>query len=135
MFCRRWKCFKISKTQDEDFATYGANVNRICEEFKLAELTADQFKSLIFILGLRGSADVDISTRLHNFLDVDASRGKLETLVTEANRIINVNADVKLGTESRAPTVAAIARKSSYNRNKNNNKTRSSGPTPAPKPK
>lgn len=99
----------------------------------LAELTIQEFN---FHLWSACLFDLDIRTRLHNYLDGYVSYGKLETLVTKANRIINVKTNVTLGPSlARAPVAAAIIKKGNYNRNKHNNKARSSGSTPTPKPK
>lgn len=65
LFCAHWKCFQISKTVDEDFSTYAANVNKCCENFKLATLKPDDFKSLIFILGLRDSSGFRVARTFH----------------------------------------------------------------------
>lgn len=120
------------------FLHLAANVNKCCEDFKLASLTPDDFKSLIFILGLRDSSLQDIRTRLHNKVDTDAAKGKLETLVAKANRLINLKADCKSGTSSKAtqPFVKAPKKdsrtqpgqkrpqKSQSKKNNNNNQNR-----------
>ena len=75
LFCARFKCFQTSMAATEDMSTYAARVNKSCEDFKLSELSVDQFKSLIFILGLRDERWKDIRTRLHYFVDTDPTRG------------------------------------------------------------
>lgn len=115
LFCSRWKCFQIAKTSGEDFASYAGNVNKLCERFDIKKLTPDEFKCLIFILGLRDNSVLDIRTRLHNLMDTKSESEKktvtLETLVAEANRLVNLKADCKLGSASastHAPAVAVI---------------------------
>ena len=49
IFNVRYQCLKIAKIDAEDYVTYAGKVNRACENFNLKNLTADQFKSLIFI--------------------------------------------------------------------------------------
>lgn len=133
LFCSRWKCFQIAKSSGEDFASYAGNVNKLCERFELKKLTSDEFKCLIFILGLRDHSILDIRTRLHNLMDVKPESERkavnLETLVAEANRLINLKADCKLGSASPsvpAPAVAVI--KQSKKQFQNNQFSSGSGP-------
>lgn len=119
LFCSRWKCFQLTKSANEDFASYAANVNKMCELFDLKNLAVDDLKSLIFVLGLRDPSVHDIRTRLHNLMDASSAEDKkkvinLEILVAEANRLVNVKSDCKLGatpSSSHAPTVAVVKHK------------------------
>lgn len=43
VFCARWKCFQVAKRSDEDYSTYAAKVNKLCENFKLKELALVRF--------------------------------------------------------------------------------------------
>ena len=43
---------KYKKNESEDFTTYASVFNKSCDDFRLSELTADNFKCLIFVLGL-----------------------------------------------------------------------------------
>ena len=52
LFHKRWKCLNIQKNESEDFTTYASVINKTCDDFCLSELTADNFKCLIFVLGL-----------------------------------------------------------------------------------
>ena len=52
LFHKSWKCLNLTKNDEEDFATYAAVVNKHCDEFKLSELTANNFKCLVFAQGL-----------------------------------------------------------------------------------
>ena len=52
LFHKRWRCLNLTKNDEDDFATYVAVVNKHCDEFKLSELTADNFKCLVFAQGL-----------------------------------------------------------------------------------
>jgi len=44
----RYNCMNTTKSQNQDFISYAALVNKRCEEFKISSITADQFKYLIF---------------------------------------------------------------------------------------
>ena len=69
LFHKRWKCLNIFKDK-QDYLTFAATVNKHCNDFKLADLTADDFKCLIFAQGLV-SAEYDeirrrVLTKLEN---------------------------------------------------------------------
>ena len=51
LFHKRWKCLNIQKYESEDFTTYASVINKECDDFRLSELIANNFKCLIFVLG------------------------------------------------------------------------------------
>ncbi|XP_062557460.1 uncharacterized protein K02A2.6-like [Armigeres subalbatus] len=95
LFSKRYQCFQLSKKSEEDFVTYAATVNKRCEDFELNRITADQFKSLIFICGLRSSKEADIRTRLLSKLESDGEC-KLDTLINECQWLQNLKHDTAL---------------------------------------
>lgn len=59
-------------------------MNRCCEDFELYNITADQFKSLIFICGPRSSKDADVRSRLLPKLEaITEGECTLQSLITE----------------------------------------------------
>ena len=44
LFHKRWKCLNIFKDDQQDYLTSAATVNKHCNDFKFADLTADDFK-------------------------------------------------------------------------------------------
>ncbi|XP_055589911.1 uncharacterized protein K02A2.6-like [Uranotaenia lowii] len=96
LFSKRYQCFQLTKQVDEDFVTYAGTVNKRCEDFELNAISPDQFKSLIFICGLRSSSDSDIRTRLLSKLETDAGDCKLESLIIECQRLQNLKHDTAL---------------------------------------
>ena len=48
----------------QDLLTFAASVNKLCNDFKLAELTADDFKCLIFAQGLVSAEDTEVRVRV-----------------------------------------------------------------------
>ena len=44
LFHKLWKCLNTVKDNQTDFLTFAASVKKLCNDFKLAELTADDFK-------------------------------------------------------------------------------------------
>lgn len=109
LFCSRWKCLQTRKDKNEDFTSYAAKVNRACEDFKLGELKADQFKSLIFILGLSDASQSEIRSKLLNKMDTEHIDGiNLNQLIKECNRIANLKRDTKLGVSQKETPIMAV---------------------------
>lgn len=96
IFNIRFKCLQTAKTEDLDVFTYGGLVNKVCEDFKLAELSIDQFKCLIFVMGLKNQSNLDIRLKLLSKLDSDHSTITLNKLISEYERLINVKKDSSL---------------------------------------
>ena len=49
LFHKRWKCFNFN---DEDYLSFASIIIKHCDDFRLAELSADDFKCLIFAQGV-----------------------------------------------------------------------------------
>lgn len=97
LFSLRYKCLQVAKSDIEDFNAYAASVNKHCEDFKLAELTADQFKCLVFVCGLQSSQYEAVRMKLLSTIDgPDAANVKLQSLVTECHRIARLKKDTAL---------------------------------------
>ena len=64
LFHKKWKRLNIVKEDQQDFLTFAATVNKHCNDFKLADLTADDFKCLIFAQGLISSECAEIRRRV-----------------------------------------------------------------------
>ncbi|XP_039452110.1 uncharacterized protein LOC120431021 [Culex pipiens pallens] len=109
LFSKRYQCFQLSKSESDDFVTYAGIVNKHCEDFELKKLTADQFKSLLFICGLRSSRDADIRTRLLSMLEVNAEGAcTLEALITECHRLQNLKHDTAMVEHKPVSSVCAV---------------------------
>ena len=59
LFHKRWKSLNTVKDNQQDFLTFAASVNKLCNDFKLAELTANDFKCLIFAQVLIAAEDAE----------------------------------------------------------------------------
>lgn len=92
----RYNCLQLKKDSDTDFIAYAGIVNKQCEDFKLSELTLDQFKCLIFVMDLQSSADAEIRTKMLNKLDSESATIKLDAMSTECQRIISLKRDTKM---------------------------------------
>ncbi|XP_065080284.1 uncharacterized protein LOC135703109 [Ochlerotatus camptorhynchus] len=80
-FHRRYQCLQTAKGENEDF--------------KLQELKEDQFKSLIFVCGLRSSKYADIRMRLLSKIN-ETQDITLEKIVEECKSMINLKKDTSL---------------------------------------
>ncbi|XP_053692179.1 uncharacterized protein K02A2.6-like [Sabethes cyaneus] len=97
LFSKRYDCIQLIKNDADDFVTYAGIVNRQCEDFELQRLSVNQFKSLIFICGLKSAKDTDVRTRLLAKLELEPPDTiNLEGLVTECQRLSNLKHDTAL---------------------------------------
>ncbi|XP_055714234.1 uncharacterized protein K02A2.6-like [Phlebotomus papatasi] len=100
LFHTRWRCLQIQKKETDDFQTHSTVINKICEEFKLGELTPEHFKCLVFILSLKSKNDSDVRTRLLHKLEVEKPETlTLSFMASEATRLTNLkteSADLEL---------------------------------------
>lgn len=75
-FAMRHKCFNLKKLDTEDFTTFAARINKHGEKFDVAHCTADDFKVLLFVSGLKSPRDSLILEKL--LTKIDAISVKLE---------------------------------------------------------
>ena len=94
LFHKRWKCLNIFKDDQQDYLTFAVTVNKHCNDFKLADLTADDFKCFIFMQGLVSSEDTEIRhcvlTELENVQGLT-----LKKLAEDCQRVVSVKSDSK----------------------------------------
>lgn len=64
LFHKRWKCMNLTRKEDVDYTTFASVVNKYCDDFKLAELSGNTFKCLIFVQGLISTKDTEIHRRV-----------------------------------------------------------------------
>lgn len=96
LFNLRYRCLQSSKLSQDDFVSYASKINKSCEDFKLNTLTSDQFKCLIFIIGLRSQEDADIRTKLLGKLEAEKDTINLGKMVTECEQLRNLKSDAAL---------------------------------------
>ena len=102
LFNIRYQCLNLLKNDQEDFVTYAGTVNKECERFKLKDLTDDQFKTLMFICGLRSSKDAEIRTRLLSRLENEPNIS-LQAVANECQRLINLKHDTAMIQQDHKP--------------------------------
>ena len=92
LFHKRWKCLNTVKDNQLDFLTFAALVNKLCNDFKQAELTADDFKCLIFAQGLVSAEDAKVRRRVLTKLENEQGL-TLQKLAEDCQRVISVKCD------------------------------------------
>lgn len=131
LFQQRYDCLNVEKSPSEDFVTYGSRINRLCEDFKISTITPDQFKSLIFVLGMKAADDSDVRTRLLAIIEDDTRNTDINVgkLVTEAKRIQTIKTDAALLQSSNTVHGVQSSQKHNNNnkKNKNNNNNNNKG--------
>ncbi|XP_062704254.1 uncharacterized protein K02A2.6-like [Aedes albopictus] len=95
LFNQRYQCLQLKKDPTDDYFTYAGVVNEKCEEFKLSEINADQFKCLMFVSGLSSSKDSDVQTTLLSWIESSnpATPMTLRSLAEECQRLLNLKRD------------------------------------------
>ena len=76
------------------FTTFTSIVNGQCEGFKLAELSPDNFKCLIFVQGLVSTKDAEIWRRVLNKLE-NGPNLTYQTLAEDGHTFVNIQQDAK----------------------------------------
>ncbi|XP_053691563.1 uncharacterized protein K02A2.6-like [Sabethes cyaneus] len=95
LISRRYRCLQVTKGPTEDFVTYSCRVNKSCVEFELGKLSEEEFKSLIYVCGLKSEADAEIRTRLLTKME-DRTSVTLEHLSSECKRLMNLRHDTAM---------------------------------------
>ena len=69
LFHKRWKCLNLTRRDSDDYLESASVDNKNCDDFKLGELSADNFKCLIFAQSLVSAKDVEIRRRVLSKLE------------------------------------------------------------------
>ena len=89
----------LSRKDDQDYTDFASVVNKYCDDFKLAELSADNFKVLIFVQGLVSSQDTERRRRVLNKLENEPNL-TLQQLAKDCQHFVTVRQDYKAIEES-----------------------------------
>ena len=78
---------------------FAASVSKLCNDFKLTELTADDFKCVIFAQGLVSAEDTEVRRRA--LTKIENKQGLThQKLAEDCQRVISVECDSKTIEES-----------------------------------
>ena len=111
LFHKRWKCLNLTKRDSEDYLGFALVVNKNWDDFKLGELSADNFKCLIFAQGLVSAKDAEIRRRVLSKLENEPDL-TLQKLVEDCQRIVSVRKDSKYIEESGVVYVRKVKHRS-----------------------
>ncbi|KER19644.1 hypothetical protein T265_11641 [Opisthorchis viverrini] len=95
LFSIRYNCLKLTKCDSHDFVTHAGIVNKECERFRLATMTPDQMKSLVFVCRLQSHSDADIRTRILHKLEQEPNL-TLQAITDECQRLIHLKHDTRM---------------------------------------
>lgn len=84
----------LTKKDNEDYVTFASIVNKYCDDFKLSELSADNFKCLIYVQGLVSTKDAEMSRRILTKLENEQDL-TLQKLAKDCQRCVSVKKDSK----------------------------------------
>ena len=82
----------MTRKEDDEYTTFAATVNKHCDDFKLADLSADSFKCLIFVQGLVSTKDAEIRRRVLNKLENEPDI-TLQKIAEDCQRFVSVKQD------------------------------------------
>ena len=99
LFHKRWRCLNTFKDDQQDYLTFAVIVNKHSNDFKLADLTADDFKCLIFAPGLVSAEDAEIRRRVLTELENEQGL-TLKKLAEDCQRVVSVKSNSKTIEES-----------------------------------
>ena len=101
---KRWKCLNLTKRGSDGYLGFASVVNKNCYDFKLGELSADNFKCLIF-------AEIRhrVLSKLENEPDLT-----LQKLAEDFQKIVSVRKDSKNIEESSAAYVRKVKHRSQH---------------------
>lgn len=92
LFHKRWKCLNIQKSEQEDYTTFASIVNKTCDDFRLSELSADNFKCIIFVLGLVSKKDNEMRRRILAKLESEQNM-TLQKLADYCQQCVSIKQD------------------------------------------
>ena len=111
LFHKRWKCLNLTKRDSDDYLGFASVINKNCNNFKLGELSADNFKCLIFAQGLVSAKNAEIRCRVLSKLENEPDL-TLRKLAEDCQRIESVRKDSKNIEESGVAYVRKVKHRS-----------------------
>ena len=80
--------------EGEDFTTFASVVDKHCDDFRLAELSADNFKCLIIVQELLSIKDAEFRRRILNKLE-NGPNITIQQVAGDSQRYVSVKQDSK----------------------------------------
>ena len=110
LFHKKWRCLNLTRKEGEGYTTFESEVNNHCNDFRLAELSMDNFNCLIFMQGLVSTKDVEIRRRILNKLENEPNI-TLQQIAEDCQRYVSIKQDSKKIEESRIAHIRKICYK------------------------
>ena len=89
----------LPRKDDEDYTTFASVVNKYCDDSKLLELSANNFKYLIFVQSLGSNKNVKIRQRVLSKLANEPNL-TLQQIAEDCQRFVSVRQESKAIEES-----------------------------------
>ena len=93
IFHIQYQVFNSAKNTKDNFFTYAGIVNQECKKCKLKVLTENEFKCLIFVLGLKSPKDKEIQAKMLAKLEQDPDVTQ-QSITEECQVILNWKYDL-----------------------------------------
>ena len=111
LFHKRWKYLNLTKKESVDYLGFASVINKNCDDFKLGELSANNFKCLIFAQGVVSAKNTEIRRRVLSKLENEPNL-TLQKLAEDCQRIVSVRKDLKNIKESGVAYVRKVKHRS-----------------------
>ena len=95
LFHKGWKCLNLTKRDSDDYIGFASVINKNCDDFKQGELSADNFKCLVFAQGRVSAKDAEIRRKVLSKLENEPDL-TLQKLAGDCQRIVSVRKDSKI---------------------------------------
>ena len=94
LFHKKWKCMNLTRKDNEDYTLFALVVNKHFDDFKQSKLSANNFRCLIFVLGLISAKGAEIRPRVLNKLENEPNL-TLQQIAEDCQRFVSVRQDSK----------------------------------------
>ena len=81
-------CLRAAKTTSENYFTYAGRINTLVQKIDFSKMTEDQFKYVLFIVGLNSAEESDVDTE-----ESDENKLTIDKLVIESQRFVSLRSD------------------------------------------
>ena len=132
VFRSRFKCLRVVKNSAEDYFTYAGRINTLVQKIEYQKMTEDDFKCLLFIIGLNSHGENEVREKLLSVVekrqvadtDDEAKKLTIDQLVVESERFVSLRADNKAIESHAAPAIVNFTKHATRSQKKSptNNK-------------
>lgn len=125
-FRSRFKCLRVAKVSSEDYFTYAGRINTLVQKIDYAKMSEDDFKCVLFIVGLNAVDESDVREKLLELVEkrstdagADTKKLTIDQLVIEGQRFVSLRSDNQEIEKHAAPQIVnAIQGQRKFNEKK-----------------